>query len=107
MEIETASDWLKNKGLSNADIDFVETILTFTSTAKEKNNKLDEINITLHMSFPDKKAKIHPNITLSQLKKILQDNGIDVDVTEMLSRYREQGLCSDLCNQILEGQLYH
>ena|SRR5690625_106908 len=103
MEIETTGDWLKHKGLSDADINFVETILTFTSTAKKKNNKLDEINKRLHTFFPDKKAKIAPTITLLQLNKVLQDNGIDVDVIEMLSRYREQGLCSNLCDQILES----
>ncbi|WP_174616540.1 hypothetical protein [Virgibacillus ihumii] len=107
MGTETASDWLKDKGLSNADIDFVETILTFTSTTKEQKNKLVEINKTLQTSFPDKKAEIDPNLTLSQFDKILRDNGIAIDVIEMLTRYKEQGLCTNLCNRLLEGQLYH
>jgi len=74
MGTETASDWLKKKELSNADIDFVETILTFTSTAKEQNNKLDGINKTLQTSFLDNKAEIDPNLTFSQFDKILGDN---------------------------------
>lgn len=79
---ETAGDWLRNKGLSTTDIDFIETLLTFTSTAKELNNKLDEIN------------------------KTLRDNGIGIDLIEMLTRYKEQGLCAGICNQLLESQLY-
>lgn len=108
MGIETASDWLRNKGLSNIDIDidFVETILTFTSAAKERNNKLDEINKTLKTAFPEKSAKVNPNLTFSQFDKILQDNGIVIDLTEMLTRYKEQGLCVGLCNQLLVSRLY-
>lgn len=102
MRIETAGDWLRNKGLSNTDIDFVETILTFTSTAKERNNKLDEINKTLKMTFPEKDAKVHSNLTFSQFDKILRDNGIIIDLTEMLIRYKEQGLCVGLCIQLLK-----
>jgi len=105
MGIEIASDWLRSKGLSNTDIDFVEMILTFTSTAKKLNNKLDEINKTLKTTFPEKNAKVNPNLTFSQFDKILRDNGIVIDLTEMLTRYKEQGLCVGLCDQLLESQL--
>lgn len=103
---ETAGEWLKNEGLSNSDIDFVETILTFTSTAKEQNNKSDKINRTFQACFPDKKAEIDPNLTLSQFDKILWNNGISIDVNETITRYKEQGSCTNLCNQLLENQLY-
>lgn len=59
MSIETVSAWFRNKGFT--DIDFIETVLIFTSTAKGLNNKLDEINQTFQTSFPDKKAVIVPN----------------------------------------------
>ena len=56
--------------MSNTDIDFIETVLTFTSTAKGLNNKLDEVNQTFQTSFPDKKAKIVPNLTFWQAEGI-------------------------------------
>lgn len=103
MRNDTASDWLRIEGLSTIDIDFVETILTFTSTARKLNNKLDEINESLQTSFPDKKVEINPNLTFSQFDKILRDNGITIDLNEMLTRYKEQNLCVNLCNQLLES----
>ncbi len=104
MGIETAGEWLRNKGVSNTNIDFVETILTFTSTAKERDNKIDEINKMLKTTFPEKNAKVNPNLTFSQFDKILRDNGIVIDLSEMLTRYKEQGSCVGLCNQLLESQ---
>ena len=40
MSNENASEWLRNKGWSIQDIDFVESVLTFTSTAKALFNWL-------------------------------------------------------------------
>lgn len=105
MSNETVSEWLSINGVSTANIDFIETVLTFTSTAKRLNNKLDEINQTIQMSFPDKKTKIVPNLTFEQFEKILLDNGLFIDLNEMLIRYKNQGLCVELCNQLLESQL--
>lgn len=105
MSNETACDWLRNEGFSITDIDFVESVLTFTSTAKALNNKLDEINQTFQMSFPDKKAEIVPNLTFQQFEEILHYNGLLVDVNEMLIRYKVQGVCVNLCNQLLKSQL--
>ena len=104
MSNETACEWLRNKGLSITDIDFVESVLTFTSTAKALNNKLDEINQTFQMSFPDKKAEIVPNLTFQQFEETLHNNGLFVDLNEMLTRYKVQGVCVNLCNQLLESQ---
>lgn len=103
MRNDTASDWLRNEGLSDIAIDFVEMILTFTSAAKKLNNKLDEINESFQTSFPDKKVEINPNLTFSQFDKILRDNGITIDLIEMLTRYKEQSICVNLCNQLLES----
>jgi len=105
MPNETVSEWLRNKGLSNSDIDFIETILTFTSTAKRLSNKLVEINQRFQSLFPEKKAEINPNLTFWQFEKLLQDNGLFIDLNEILIRYKAQGLCVDLCNQLLESQL--
>ena len=105
MSDETASEWLRNKGFSITDIDFVESVLTFTSTAKALNNKLDEINQTLQMSFPNKKATIVPNLNYQEFEDILHNNGLFIDLTEMLIRYKMQGVCVNLCNQLLESQL--
>ncbi|MDL4839255.1 hypothetical protein [Aquibacillus rhizosphaerae] len=105
MSNETVSEWLRSEGLSNTDIDFIETVLTFTSTAKGLNNKLDEINKAFQTSFPDKKAEIDPNLTFWQFEKILHDNGLLIDLNEMLIRYKAQGLCVYLCNELLESQL--
>ena len=63
MSNENTSEWLTNKGWSTQDIDFVESVLTFTSTAKTLSNKLDEINQTFQLSFPGKKAEIVSNLT--------------------------------------------
>lgn len=105
MSNETACEWLRNKGFSITDIDFVESVLTFTSTAKALNNKLDEINQMFQMSFPDKKAEIVPNLTFQQFEEILHNNGLFVDLNEMLIRYKVQGVCVNLCSQLLESQL--
>ena len=104
MSNENASEWLRNKGLSITDIDFVESILTFTSTAKALSNKLDEINQTFQLSFPDKKAEIVPNLTFQKFEEILHNNGLFVDLNDMLIRYKVQGVCMNLCNQLLESQ---
>mgnify|MGYP005606952737 FL=1 len=104
MSDETACEWLRNKGWSITDIDFVESVLTFTSTAKALSNKLDDINQTFQMSFPDKKAEIGPNLTFQQLEEILHNNGLFVDLHEMLNKYKGQGICVNLCHQLLESQ---
>jgi len=104
MSNENASEWLRNKGWSITDIDFVESVLTFTSTAKALSNKLDEINRTFQLSFPDKKTEIVPNLTFQQLEEILHRNGLFVDLNEMLTRYKVQGVCVNLCHQLLESQ---
>ncbi|MFS0781463.1 hypothetical protein [Bacillus sp. 1P06AnD] len=101
----TAYEWLRNKGFSITDIDFVESVLTFTSTAKALNNKMVEINQTFQMSFPDKKAEIVPNLTFQQFDEILHNNGLFVDLNEMLIRYKVQGFCVNICNQLLENQM--
>lgn len=105
MTHKTASEWLKDKGLSHMEIDFIETILTFTSTAKILDNKLTEINQTFHKSFPDKKAEIDPNLTFFQFENLLRDNKIFIDINDVLIRYKTQGLCVELCNQLLDSQL--
>ena len=105
MSNKTACEWLRSKGFSIMDIDFVESILTFTSTAKALHNKWDEINQTFQMSFPDKKAAIVPNLTFQQFEEILHNNGLFVDVNEMLIRYKVQGVCVNLCTQLLETRL--
>jgi len=105
MENENVSEWLSSQGLTDSDIDFIETVLTFTSTAKELNNKLYEVNQTFQKSFPDKKAVINPNLTFFQFEKILADNGLFVDLNEMLNRFKTQGVCVELCNRLLESEL--
>lgn len=57
------------------------------------------------MSFPDKKAEIVPNLTFQQFEETLHNNGLFIDLNEMLIRYKVQGLCVNLCNQLLESQL--
>lgn len=101
----TACEWLRNKGFSITDIDFIESILTFSSTAKAQNNKLDVINQTFQVSFPGKKAEIVPNLTFKQFEKMLQENGLFIDLSELLIRYKAQGVCVNLCIQLLESRL--
>ncbi len=105
MSKETAFEWLRNNGLSITDIDFIESILTFTSTAKNLNRKLNEINQKFQVSFPDNKAEIVPNLTFQQFEEILLDNGIFIDLNELLIRYKVQGVCVKLCNHLLESKL--
>lgn len=105
MTHKTASKWMGDKGLSHTEIDFIETILTSTSTAKIIGNKLTEINQTVHKSFPDKKIEIDPNLTFLQFESLLRDDGIFIDVNDVLIRYKTQGLCEELCSQLLDGHL--
>lgn len=105
MSNETTCKWLGNKGFSTRDIDFIESVLAFSSTAKVLNNKLDEINQTFQMSFPDKKTEIVSNLTFRRFAEILDDNGLIIDLEEMLIRYKSQGVCVNLCNQLLESRL--
>ena len=104
MSNEHASEWLRNKDWSITDIDFVESVLAFTSTAKVLTNKSDEINQTFQLSFPDKKAEIVPHLTFQQFEEILHRNELFVDLHEMLTRYKGQGVCVNLCNRLLESQ---
>ncbi|KKE78686.1 hypothetical protein NSA56_16090 [Oceanobacillus caeni] len=104
MENETVSEWLGSKGLSNTDIDFIETILTFTSTAIVLESKTEDINKKFQATFPEKKAKIMPDLTYQQFEEILQDNGLSVNLSELLKRFSSQGICVELCEKLLRKQ---
>lgn len=104
MENETVSEWLGSKGLSNTDIDFIETILTFTSTAILIGSKTEDINKNFQAIFPEKRAKIMPDLTYQQFEEILQDNGLSVNLSEILRRFRTQGICVELCEKLLRNQ---
>ncbi|MGG1684283.1 hypothetical protein [Pseudalkalibacillus sp. NRS-1564] len=103
MSNQTAGEWLRSQGLSITDIDFIETILVATSTAKGFKSKLDEVNLTVQKSFPDKKVEIDSNLTFWQFEKLLHDNEVYIDINELLIRYRKQGFCAELCKQLLDS----
>ena len=51
----------------------------------------------------DKKAEIVPNLTFQKFEETLHNNGLFVDLNEMLTRYKVQGVCVNLCHQLLEN----
>ncbi len=103
MSNQTAGEWLRSQRLSITDIDFIETILVAISTAKEFKSKLDEVNLTVQKSFPDKKVEIDSNLTFWQFEKLLHDNEVYIDINELLIRYKKQGFCAELCKQLLDS----
>ncbi|GIN84441.1 hypothetical protein J6TS2_08270 [Heyndrickxia sporothermodurans] len=105
MTNETVNEWLKENGLSDTDIDFIETILTFTSTAKMLPPKTDEINNKFQTLFPGRKAKITPYLTYQQFEKVLQDNNLSIDSHDLLNRFRSQGMCAELCEELLNNNI--
>lgn len=101
MENGTVTDWLTKNKISDENINFIETVLTFTSSVKIIADKHDVINENLKTLFPSKKAKIKPDLTYQQFTQILKDNDIEVDPVELLNKYRSQGVCVDLCDELL------
>ncbi len=102
---QTVENWLKTNDLSNAEIDFIETVLTFTSAVKVISSRKDEINKSFQINFPNKKAIIEPDLTYKKLEETLKENGINIDLSEMLTRFRKQGICSKLCKELLDSRV--
>ncbi|WP_312755925.1 hypothetical protein [Rummeliibacillus suwonensis] len=98
---ETVTDWLAKNMISDENINFIETVLTFTSSVKMLAEKQTLINRNLQSLFPNKKAMIKPDLTYQQFTQILKDNDIEVNPVELLNKYRSQGVCVELCNELL------
>jgi nitrate/nitrite-specific signal transduction histidine kinase len=45
--------------------------------------------------------EIRENLTLKDFEATLQERNFNVDVKELLTRYKNQGICEDLCNNLL------
>ncbi|WLR58854.1 hypothetical protein [Guptibacillus hwajinpoensis] len=101
MKNETVTDWLIKNKVSHENINFIETVLTYTSSLKVVKEKEDVINENLQSSFPSKKAIIKPDLTYQQFTQILKDNNIEVNAVELLNNYRSQGVCVELCDELL------
>jgi len=101
METETVTDWLTKNKINDENINFIETVLTFTSSVKILVEKQDVINENLQSLFPSKKAMIKPDLTYQQFTQILKENDIEVNPVELLNKYRSQGVCVELCAEFL------
>ncbi|MGF2615300.1 hypothetical protein FZC84_09545 [Rossellomorea vietnamensis] len=101
MKNETVTDWLKKNEINDEDINFIETVLTFSSSLKTLPNKQDVINRSLQSSFPSKKVMMICNLTYQQFTQILEDNDIEIDPVQLLNHYRSQGICIELCEELL------
>lgn len=101
METETVTDWLTKNKINDENINFIETVLTFTSSVKILVEKQDVINENLQSLFPSKKAMIKPDLTYQQFTQILKENDIEVNPVELLNKYRSQGVCVELSAELL------
>ena len=101
MENDTVTEWLTKNKINDENINFIETILTFTSSVRIMVNKKDVINKKVQSLFPNKKVIIEPNLTYQKFAQILKDNDIEIDSIELLNKYRNQGICVELCNELL------
>ncbi|MGD7022685.1 hypothetical protein ACQCVK_08845 [Rossellomorea vietnamensis] len=101
MNNETVTDWLVKNDINNEEINFIETVLTFASSLKTLGSKQDTINRSLQSSFPGKKVMMISNLTFQQFTQILKDNDIDIDSVQLLNHYRSQGICIELCEELL------
>lgn len=102
MTILTASEWLISKKIEEENIDFIESLLTYTSAIKVATHKENVINSSLKQQFPSKQFLISPNMSYFQFEKTLKDNNIDVEANQLLEVYKNQGLCKSLCNEWLD-----
>ncbi|OCA89953.1 hypothetical protein [Bacillus sp. FJAT-27986] len=94
--IKTIDEWIADNHLNPTEVGFIETILTFASTVRHLQHKKTAMNEAIRTMFPDKRAEITPKIT-----EILIDNDISIDLETMLNQYLSQGVCVDLCNELL------
>lgn len=101
MDNGTVTDWLTKNKINDENINFIETILTFTASVKILVDKQDIINENLQTLFPSKKVMIKPDLTYQQFTQILKDNDIEVNPVELLNKYRSQGVCVELCEEWL------
>ncbi|QFK70643.1 hypothetical protein F7984_04995 [Pradoshia sp. D12] len=99
--IKTIDEWIADNHLNPTEVGFIETILTFASTVRHLQHKKTAMNEAIRTMFPDKRAEITPKITYQKLEKILIDNDISIDLETMLNQYLSQGVCVDLCNELL------
>ncbi|MEJ9282014.1 hypothetical protein [Ureibacillus thermosphaericus] len=104
MQNQTVTDWLIENQLNYDQINFIETILTFTTMVKKQPNSKEKINESFQKQFPNKNAVLKPDLTYKEFTQILKDNSIEVNPIELLHRYRTQGICVNICDEWL-GQL--
>ncbi|GGB44113.1 hypothetical protein GCM10011409_22110 [Lentibacillus populi] len=98
----TVGEWLKQNKLTDNDINFIETLLTFTSTLESPLVKTEDINNKINTLFPEKKVEIRGNFTYKAFKEILNENEISVNLGELLNRYHSQGICKNHCERLLK-----
>ncbi|MCM3610769.1 hypothetical protein M4S82_05855 [Planococcus sp. MERTA32b] len=101
MESGTVTEWMTKNKISDENINFIETVLTFTSSVKIIPDKQDVINENLKTLFPSKKVIIKPDLTFQEFTQILKDSDLEVDPVELLNKYRSQGVCVNLCDELL------
>lgn len=101
MENQTVTEWLVENKVSEEDINFIETVLTFTTSIKKLPDRQKMINERLQSLFPNKNAIIKSDLTYQQFVHILRENGIEANPGELLNKYYLQGVCVDLCDEWL------
>ena len=102
--IKTIDEWIADNYLNPTEVGFIETFLTFTSAVRHLQHKKAAMNETFKTMFPAKRAEITPNITYQKLEKIMIDNDLSIDLEIMLNQYLSQGVCVDLCKELLQDR---
>ncbi|NBJ70635.1 MULTISPECIES: hypothetical protein [Clostridia] len=101
MEKFTVCEWMKATGLTDDEINFMETIITFTAMQESGlvSNKI--INSKVNLLFPERKFHLNEKINYEILLHFLIENEISIDLKELLNRYYSQGICKEHCKNLL------
>ncbi|RFA33303.1 hypothetical protein CAI16_15225 [Virgibacillus dokdonensis] len=102
MDNLTVSEWMKENGLTDDEVDFIETILTSTAMQESGIINYKEINRKINTYFPEKRFYLTGKINFEKFLNILKENEIFIDLKELLNRYHSQGTCKEHCEKLLE-----
>ncbi|MFP7171465.1 hypothetical protein [Terribacillus sp. 7520-G] len=99
----TASEWLLAQGLSLRDIDFIETMIVNQAVYEQGGLNQEQLVTLMLRQFPHHTYRVYPIMTMTDFSKLLVMNNLSVNGREIISRFRNQGLCTALCIRMLEG----
>ncbi len=101
MEKFTVCEWMKANGLTEDEINFIETIITSTAIQESGLVSNKNINSKVNLLFPNRKFYLNEKINYEILSYFLTENEISIDLKELLNRYYSQGICKEHCKKLL------